>query len=201
MTLQQFHDSSFCQQENESMTTNHYTFYANSSSHSKSSMENMFSHMGYSLYVCPRNHVVTSQNISCSLEDNYNSEVIATAAAAGDGNEENSNVDVAVEDVVRKRINISEENPNENSVFVKEMNGMQKKVCSRGHWRPAEDSKLRELVALYGPQNWNLIAEKLQGRSGEKFITLSVKLIFICFFWGGGYYKLILLVLKVRVVG
>ncbi|KAJ4707426.1 Myb transcription factor [Melia azedarach] len=149
------------------MTTNHYTFYANSSSHSKSSMENMFSHMGYSLYVCPRNHVVTSQNISCSLEDNYNSEVIATAAAAGDSNEENSNVDVAVEDVVRKRINISEENPNENSVLVKEMNGMQKKVCSRGHWRPAEDSKLRELVALYGPQNWNLIAEKLQGRSGK----------------------------------
>ncbi|XP_050236038.1 transcription factor MYB105-like [Mercurialis annua] len=43
----------------------------------------------------------------------------------------------------------------------------QSKLCARGHWRPAEDSKLKELVALYGPQNWNLIAEKLQGRSGK----------------------------------
>uniref|UniRef100_A0A803MNF0 Uncharacterized protein n=1 Tax=Chenopodium quinoa TaxID=63459 RepID=A0A803MNF0_CHEQI len=41
------------------------------------------------------------------------------------------------------------------------------KVCARGHWRPAEDSKLKELVAIYGPQNWNLIAEKLEGRSGK----------------------------------
>ncbi|KAK9675922.1 hypothetical protein RND81_11G041700 [Saponaria officinalis] len=41
------------------------------------------------------------------------------------------------------------------------------KVCGRGHWRPAEDNKLKELVAIYGPQNWNLIAEKLEGRSGK----------------------------------
>lgn len=40
------------------------------------------------------------------------------------------------------------------------------KLCSRGHWRPAEDAKLKELVAKYGPQNWNMIAEHLQGRSG-----------------------------------
>uniref|UniRef100_A0A6N2L543 Uncharacterized protein n=1 Tax=Salix viminalis TaxID=40686 RepID=A0A6N2L543_SALVM len=37
----------------------------------------------------------------------------------------------------------------------------------RGHWRPAEDAKLKELVAKYGPQNWNLIAENLEGRSGK----------------------------------
>ncbi|KAK4430008.1 Transcription factor [Sesamum alatum] len=43
----------------------------------------------------------------------------------------------------------------------------QSKLCARGHWRPAEDTKLKELVALYGPQNWNLIAEKLEGRSGK----------------------------------
>ncbi|CAA0834563.1 myb domain protein 105 [Striga hermonthica] len=43
----------------------------------------------------------------------------------------------------------------------------QSKLCTRGHWRPAEDSKLKELVALYGPQNWNLIATKLDGRSGK----------------------------------
>ncbi|XVF53726.1 hypothetical protein PTKIN_Ptkin05aG0122000 [Pterospermum kingtungense] len=40
-------------------------------------------------------------------------------------------------------------------------------MCSRGHWRPAEDEKLRELVERYGPHNWNAIAEKLQGRSGK----------------------------------
>ncbi|KAJ6847103.1 transcription factor MYB56-like [Iris pallida] len=40
-------------------------------------------------------------------------------------------------------------------------------TSQRGHWRPAEDAKLRELVAQHGPQNWNLIADKLQGRSGK----------------------------------
>lgn len=43
------------------------------------------------------------------------------------------------------------------------------KLCARGHWRPAEDAKLKELVAQYGPQNWNLIAENLDGRSGIPF--------------------------------
>ncbi|GAA0172272.1 hypothetical protein LIER_26125 [Lithospermum erythrorhizon] len=42
-----------------------------------------------------------------------------------------------------------------------------KRVCSRGHWRGHEDAKLKELVARYGPQNWNLIAQKLRGRSGK----------------------------------
>ncbi|KVH98789.1 transcription factor MYB52-like [Cynara cardunculus var. scolymus] len=41
------------------------------------------------------------------------------------------------------------------------------RTCPRGHWRPAEDEKLRQLVERYGPQNWNSIAEKLQGRSGK----------------------------------
>ncbi|RWW88792.1 hypothetical protein BHE74_00002315 [Ensete ventricosum] len=45
----------------------------------------------------------------------------------------------------------------------------QSKPCARGHWRSAEDSKLKQLVELYGPQNWNLIAEKLEGRSGAWF--------------------------------
>ncbi|CAH1446483.1 unnamed protein product [Lactuca virosa] len=40
-------------------------------------------------------------------------------------------------------------------------------MCSRGHWRPSEDQKLRQLVEQYGPHNWNAIAEKLQGRSGK----------------------------------
>lgn len=44
------------------------------------------------------------------------------------------------------------------------------KLCARGHWRPAEDAKLKDLVARFGPQNWNLIAQHLQGRSGIKQI-------------------------------
>ena len=39
--------------------------------------------------------------------------------------------------------------------------------CQRGHWRPAEDEKLRQLVDQYGPHNWNSIADKLEGRSGN----------------------------------
>ncbi|XP_064998145.1 transcription factor MYB54-like [Musa acuminata AAA Group] len=42
-----------------------------------------------------------------------------------------------------------------------------REMCTKGHWRPAEDAKLTELVAKYGPHNWNAIAEMLQGRSGK----------------------------------
>ncbi|XP_020597681.1 transcription factor MYB56-like [Phalaenopsis equestris] len=49
----------------------------------------------------------------------------------------------------------------------REHGGVNSKLCVRGHWRPAEDARLKELVAQYGPQNWNLIAEKLDGRSGK----------------------------------
>ncbi|XP_010926562.1 uncharacterized protein [Elaeis guineensis] len=61
------------------------------------------------------------------------------------------------------------ENTNEGSLGGRETAADcgQSKLCARGHWRPAEDSKLRELVALHGPQNWNLIAENLEGRSGK----------------------------------
>ncbi|CAL9094611.1 unnamed protein product [Musa acuminata var. zebrina] len=41
------------------------------------------------------------------------------------------------------------------------------KACPRGHWRPGEDERLRQLVQQFGPQNWNSIAEKLKGRSGK----------------------------------
>ncbi|KAH7656572.1 myb proto-oncogene protein plant protein [Dioscorea alata] len=40
-------------------------------------------------------------------------------------------------------------------------------MSTRGHWTPTEDEKLMELVACYGPHNWNSIADKLQGRSGK----------------------------------
>ncbi|CAA7051896.1 unnamed protein product [Microthlaspi erraticum] len=41
------------------------------------------------------------------------------------------------------------------------------RACSKGHWRFSEDSQLMELVKVYGPQNWNCIAEKMQGRTGK----------------------------------
>ncbi|KAG0462368.1 hypothetical protein HPP92_020844 [Vanilla planifolia] len=62
---------------------------------------------------------------------------------------------------------------NEKNSSLEDQDGMdrdvekQSKLCARGHWRPVEDAKLRELVSQYGPQNWNLIAEKLEGRSGK----------------------------------
>ncbi|KAF8396309.1 hypothetical protein HHK36_017924 [Tetracentron sinense] len=49
----------------------------------------------------------------------------------------------------------------------KELEIGQSKLCARGHWTPVEDANLKELVSHYGPQNWNLIAEKLEGRSGK----------------------------------
>lgn len=51
--------------------------------------------------------------------------------------------------------------------------GDEAKACPRGHWRPGEDEKLRQLVEQYGPQNWNSIAEKLQGRSGTSGSTFD----------------------------
>ncbi|KAG6490848.1 transcription factor CSA-like [Zingiber officinale] len=48
-----------------------------------------------------------------------------------------------------------------------ELQRRQQKLCARGHWRPAEDAKLKELVSKHGPQNWNLMAENLEGRSGK----------------------------------
>ncbi|OIW19980.1 hypothetical protein TanjilG_31857 [Lupinus angustifolius] len=42
-----------------------------------------------------------------------------------------------------------------------------KKSCSRGHWKPEEDEKLKQLVMQYGPQNWNFISENIEGRSGK----------------------------------
>ncbi|XVE91509.1 hypothetical protein REPUB_Repub01dG0016000 [Reevesia pubescens] len=93
-----------------------------------------------------------------SFEENHSSDVVGGKAGSdcSDGFRDNN-----------RSINLNEENPNENGVSVKETDSGQSKLCARGHWRPAEDTKLKELVALYGPQNWNLIAEKLAGRSGK----------------------------------
>ncbi|KAK4417652.1 Transcription factor [Sesamum alatum] len=62
------------------------------------------------------------------------------------------------------KVNNNGKNPSESC---KEIERGQTKFRARGHWKPSEDAKLRKLVAVYGPQNWNLIAEKLEGRSGK----------------------------------
>lgn len=71
-----------------------------------------------------------------------------------------------------KLVEESEGNNNSNNNIRTSLGGKSTghtKLCARGHWRPAEDAKLKELVAQYGPQNWNLIAENLDGRSGIPF--------------------------------
>ncbi|XVF03319.1 hypothetical protein REPUB_Repub04eG0250900 [Reevesia pubescens] len=98
-----------------------------------------------------------------SFEENHSSDVVVEGKAGSDCSDgfgdNNRNINL--------NANLDEENPNENVLSGKETDSGQSKLCARGHWRPAEDTKLKELVALYGPQNWNLIAEKLEGRSGK----------------------------------
>ena len=107
-------------------------------------------------------------NCSSSFDDTQNSEGGGNGDGKGsetsDGFRENSGA--AMEVIINKMgIDLNEEKQSESSG--------QSKLCARGHWRPAEDSKLRELVALYGPQNWNLIAEKLEGRSGRQLNSFT----------------------------
>ncbi|KAB1994218.1 hypothetical protein ERO13_D13G075700v2 [Gossypium hirsutum] len=96
-----------------------------------------------------------------SFEENHSSEVVeGQSSDCSDGFGDDSRT-------INLNAILNEENPNDNTVSGKETDSGQSKLCARGHWRPAEDTKLKELVALYGPQNWNLIAEKLEGRSGK----------------------------------
>ncbi|MBA0602419.1 transcription factor CSA [Gossypium raimondii] len=96
-----------------------------------------------------------------SFEENHSSDVVeGQSSDCSDGFGDDSRT-------INLNAILNEENPNDNTVSGKETDSGQSKLCARGHWRPAEDTKLKELVALYGPQNWNLIAEKLEGRSGK----------------------------------
>ncbi|XP_023740121.2 transcription factor CSA [Lactuca sativa] len=58
----------------------------------------------------------------------------------------------------------SEEKPNSQHG---EDDDSRRQFVVKGHWKPSEDRKLRELVALHGPKNWNMISEQLPGRSGK----------------------------------
>ncbi|KAK3011274.1 hypothetical protein RJ639_012019 [Escallonia herrerae] len=74
-------------------------------------------------------------------------------------------------------VNAMEEDSDSNEInknkSINFSNGKEK-LCARGHWRPAKDFRLRELITHHGPQNWNLIAEKMQGRSSDAHRNLSM---------------------------
>lgn len=172
VTLQQL-DSTFCHQENDGMAKQCHIYKPFSPSSSMGVFEDMGSlsiSQSYGAYCCKSSvqrglHMgfPLMGNCSSSLDDTQNSEGgggDGKGSETSDGFGENSGVAM---EIINKGINLNEERPNESSG----LDGGQSKLCARGHWRPAEDSKLRELVALYGPQNWNLIAEKLEGRSGR----------------------------------
>ncbi|XP_030485214.2 uncharacterized protein LOC115701537 [Cannabis sativa] len=137
-----------------------------------SSVRMVYADMG-SLSLTPNLGVVSS---STSSHDSYN--MSKCSEVENNNNNHNNNgrafwgfplMDGSKGCDVRNSINLLEDENLSENVTEKEThdsNG-QSKLCTRGHWRPAEDAKLKELVALYGPQNWNLIAEKLEGRSGK----------------------------------
>lgn len=89
------------------------------------------------------------------------------AAWQGCSSMRNSSDDDMEHGSVEEDMKDDQEDMDERLFLGKDGESVQSKQCPRGHWRPAEDDKLRELVSQYGPQNWNLIAEKLQGRSGN----------------------------------
>ncbi|XP_044491121.1 transcription factor MYB105-like [Mangifera indica] len=110
-----------------------------------------------------RNFPPIGNNSTRSFEGPHNIEVNV------DGEGSNYRDGFGENETVIHNVNLNEEfNHNETiEMSGKETDKGLAKLCARGHWRPAEDTKLKELVALYGPQNWNLIAEKLEGRSGK----------------------------------
>ncbi|KAK7400905.1 hypothetical protein VNO78_12214 [Psophocarpus tetragonolobus] len=156
--------------------TNSLTRYPSSSSYSSSppSMGMVYADMD-SLSLCS-NYGVVSSHQDCYVSNGgtnwglpfmrSNFEEHPNSDEGEEGKGSDSSDDGGGEDsdkVNHNANNFNDENPNENS----NSGSGHSKLCARGHWRPAEDSKLKELVALYGPQNWNLIAEKLEGRSGK----------------------------------
>ncbi|AED94465.1 putative transcription factor MYB-HB-like family [Arabidopsis thaliana] len=53
-----------------------------------------------------------------------------------------------------------------NALPLRKMHQEEKKKKHRGgHWTLSEDLKLKELVAVFGPQNWKFIGEKMEPRT------------------------------------
>lgn len=155
-------------------------------------MSMIFADMGALSIKNPKSSHVTGNNVSATTVDQFpyfashrrsssknsvENSNIYTSGKAGGNSHDSSSSDGA-------RFGFGGENNQETSIdlnYYDNSSGKlldqadtcgQSKLCARGHWRPAEDAKLRELVALYGPQNWNLIADKLQGRSGIYYFSL-----------------------------
>ncbi|KAF8378695.1 hypothetical protein HHK36_030044 [Tetracentron sinense] len=166
----------------KAMTNNYSTIYAPENSNglsSSSSITSSFfpssSSMGVfadigSLSINPNYGVVSAGSSSqessyCKSSERDNRIYWAFALMGGDGSKGSDSSDGYGETsaAMDTNTNLNEKDSNEN----KEIDSGQPNLRGRGHWRPAEDTKLKELVALYSPQNWNSIAEKLEGRSGK----------------------------------
>ncbi|CAL5367785.1 unnamed protein product [Camellia sinensis] len=185
MTLQQYNIAFFCHQENDGMSNQ------NPPTATTTCTSIQFNNVIYktplappppsSMALCPNmgslslNHPTTSS--ASQLLHYYNkshdqskldmpSSFKEICTTTTNTNSEGSDDNAPMEDDDE----INDDDPNNGSVKEKEMEGgrqQSNKLCGRGHWKPAEDSQLKQLVALYGPQNWNLIADKLEGRSGK----------------------------------
>ncbi|KAJ0488695.1 putative transcription factor MYB-HB-like family [Helianthus annuus] len=119
----------------------------------------------------PRNHCSSSSSMTMVFSDSFGSLSLNTSNPTINHfiHTSSSSLDFPVMITNQDDDQEDEEEPEELDLNLSGNTGRirQTKTCARGHWRPAEDAKLKELVALYGPQNWNLIAEKLEGRSGK----------------------------------
>ncbi|KAF9663746.1 hypothetical protein SADUNF_Sadunf17G0084100 [Salix dunnii] len=153
MTSQQFHSIACCHHENDGIPS-HYTISTSTPCNSSAIYD-----MG-SLSLVPDSRV--RLNFCSSVCFDKGQWDFALEGKCCGNRLENNQWTEEVGDVGKKQKH------KDSSMNGKEiMEVRESKICNKGHWRPAEDSKLKELVALHGPQNWNHIAEKLQGRSGK----------------------------------
>ncbi|XP_077213503.1 uncharacterized protein LOC143848443 [Tasmannia lanceolata] len=173
MTFQQFNTPTLSHQDNDSMTSKYIYHPYNSHALKTNSPMGIFSDIA-SLSISPRYGSSSASSVEsyyCKSSEKDDRVSLAFPLMGHDNEVADDKVsdssDGFGENNSMNENNPNEENPNDNSVGGKEPDGGQSKLCARGHWRPVEDTKLKELVALYGPQNWNLIAEKLEGRSGK----------------------------------
>ncbi|KAJ6734731.1 MYB PROTEIN-RELATED [Salix purpurea] len=160
MTLHQFHSIACCHHENDGIPS-HYT--TSTSTPRNSSAIETFHDMG-SLPLVPDSRM--RLNICSSVCSYKGRRDFALEGKCCSNRLENHQWSEEVGDAGEKQKHKAARMENtEDIAEIMEVRGS--KICNKGHWRPAEDSKLKELVALHGPQNWNHIAEKLQGRSGK----------------------------------
>ncbi|KAJ6753134.1 MYB PROTEIN-RELATED [Salix koriyanagi] len=160
MTLHQFHSIACCHHENDGIPS-HYTI--STSTPRNSSAIETFHDMG-SLPLVPDSRM--RLNICSSVCSYKGRRDFALEGKCCSNRLENHQWSEEVGDAGEKQKHKAARMENtEDIAEIMEVRGS--KICNKGHWRPAEDSKLKELVALHGPQNWNHIAEKLQGRSGK----------------------------------